>query len=219
MVNERTYYLDLPTLLALLRNKKGMLTTNVKVGGRRTKGEIGTGTIVFANGKVIASTIEWSAGSIEGDEAYNYLSTVQEWNVHFEVLPPVQSSQLPQPPINQTTHSTRNLLHYMQSTKDVPVTGQGPTPGASSGPTTDPLTGPDPQRIQLILSTIPQPHRSLTAAELDTFTSQQRRALLVIHSLVDGYRSVEVLQVQTNYPLETLMWMLDTLRSMGKVMY
>lgn len=206
MVNERTYYLDLPTLLTLLRNKKGTLTTRVKLSEYKTTG---TGTIAFAFGRITGCTLEWSKGHLEGEEAYKRLQTIQEWNVHFETQQPASS------PLQQASYTTNVTPEYLQQGQRA----QPPIQATTSGSLADPATIPDTRRNPFIGTAVPKPFQLLTEAELAAFNSAQRTILQALVTLVDGHRSIEAIQAQLPYPEETIMQALEVLLSMNKIIY
>jgi hypothetical protein len=202
MVNERTYYLDLPTLLTLLRNKKGTLTTRIKLSEYKTTG---TGTVAFAFGRITACTLEWSKGHLEGEEAYKRLQTIQEWNVHFETQQPAN------PFMQQAAYTTNVTPEYSQA--------QPPIQAAASGSLADLPPISDVHRNPLTGTAVPKPFQLLTEAELAAFNSAQRTILQAIVALVDGYRSIAAIQAQLPYPAETIMQALEVLLSMNKIIY
>ena len=94
---KKVYYLDLQTLLTLLHNKTGTLTTKAKIGNQNVMGSIS-----ILRGQITSCALESPKGTLYGQEALERLKPLQEWQVRFEdAAPPLQKSPvLPLAPTN-----------------------------------------------------------------------------------------------------------------------
>ncbi len=98
MESNKTYFLDLRTLLTYLQNISCSLTTRLDDKGRK-----GTGYIVLQAGKIVRSWIEFQDGRVlEGPQALEQLYTRNQWQVQLgqktELPPSIQMSPSPSDP-------------------------------------------------------------------------------------------------------------------------
>lgn len=79
MDSNRTYFLDLQTLLAYLRNQSCELTTELLISGKMARG-----SVLVRDGAIVRSTITLHNGSqIEGEKAYKQLQASTSWQVQL----------------------------------------------------------------------------------------------------------------------------------------
>lgn len=80
MRNQKTYFLDLQTLLTYLHDQSCELTTEVNVSGKRARG-----SIVLEEGKVVRCFLSLQNGfQITGEKAYKQLEACTQWQVELE---------------------------------------------------------------------------------------------------------------------------------------
>jgi hypothetical protein len=191
---KKVYYLDLQTLLTLLHTKTGTLTTKAKIGNQMVMGSIS-----ILRGQIMSCMLESSKGTLYGQEAFERLKPLQEWQVHFEdAVPPLQKSPvLPLAPVN-----TKQPLEPGK------ITPMSPAPtGVNSGPL--------PPNVLVV----PQPIHPLNATSLNGYNAQQLTILRLVHSLVDGQRTIAQIQDQMRLPGETVRYALEILRQLGTIAY
>jgi hypothetical protein len=190
LVTERkTYYLDLSTLLTLLRNKSGTLSCKIKIHG-----QWGNGLIALKRGRIGQSIVEWSQGRLEGKEAFEHLSSVQEWQVNFDDV----SSSIN---ISPATFSSAGV-HPLS-----------PTPPSYAPTSPMGMSPPAPM--------IPRVRNPLNPFVLAHYTSEQRLILRTVYELVDGQKTIDQIKVQVNahidVPAETVDVALATLQHLGTI--
>ncbi len=116
MRNQKTYFLDLQTLLMYLVDQSCELTTELKLSGNAARG-----SLILKEGKIVSCTISFQNGyQIVGEQAYNLIATSTQWQVELEKLedkkkkfPPAQlSPQLsPEPFLEVSPSSSNNSLY------------------------------------------------------------------------------------------------------------
>lgn len=103
MPDNKTYFLNLSTLLTYLHSQSCELTTELDISGKHAKG-----SLVLRHGKMVSCTLVFANGrQITGDQAYQQLQNSLRWQVHLEpweekrqTFPPVQPSpSVPSSPI------------------------------------------------------------------------------------------------------------------------
>jgi hypothetical protein len=90
---EKTYYLDLPTLLGYVRGKAAILRTTVTLAKNQPACQ---GSLFLLNANTRHCYILSSKGQLlfEGEEAYKRLSQCNEWMVRMDVEPVVRQEWL-----------------------------------------------------------------------------------------------------------------------------
>jgi hypothetical protein len=68
-----------------------------------------------------------------------------------------------------------------------------------------------------VASSMPQPTYPLSPALLTGYSARQRIILRMVHTLVDGQRSIAQIKAQLNLPPETIDTALDVLRQLGAI--
>jgi hypothetical protein len=186
IVTERkTYYLDLPTLLKVLRNKSGTLSCKIKIHG-----QWGNGLISLKRGQIEQSIIEWPNRRLEGKEAFEYLSSVQEWQVNF-------TDGLPIANISPTARPSSGV--------------RPPTPAPQS-------YSPAPSmRISPSAPVIPRPLTPLNPFILAHYSPQQRTILQIVYGLVDGQKTTDQIKALSNVDAEIVDVALATLEHLGTI--
>lgn len=80
MRNQKTYFLDLQTLLMYLIDQSCELTTELKVSGK-----VARGSIVLKEGKIVHCLLSLQNGlQITGEQAYKEIATSTQWQVELE---------------------------------------------------------------------------------------------------------------------------------------
>ena len=80
MRNQKTYFLDLQTLLTYLRGQSCELTTELKVAAKAARG-----SVLLKEGRVVHCLLTFQNGSqITGEQAYRQLETCTQWQVELE---------------------------------------------------------------------------------------------------------------------------------------
>ncbi len=80
MRNQKTYFLDLQTLLTYLIDQSCELTTELKVSGKTARG-----IIVLKEGKIVYCMLSLQNGlQITGEQAYRLVETCTQWQVELE---------------------------------------------------------------------------------------------------------------------------------------
>ena len=186
LVTERkTYYLDLQTLLKLLRNKSGTLSCKIKMNG-----QWGNGLISLKRGQIEQSLIEWSTGRIAGKEAFERLSSIEEWQVSFEDTPPMTSLS-PASPYSSGIHPSPSM-----------PPSYSPAPPLRTSPNT-PI--------------IPRVRNQLNSFMLTHYTPEQRTILRTVYELADGHTSIDQIKARVHVPPEIVEVALATLQQLGVI--
>jgi hypothetical protein len=80
MGNQKTYFLDLQTLLTYLIDQSCELTTELKISGNPARG-----SLILKEGKIAYCTISFQNGyQIVGEQAYKLIETCTQWRVELE---------------------------------------------------------------------------------------------------------------------------------------
>lgn len=80
MGNQKTYFLDLQTLLTYLIDQSCELTTELKISGKPARG-----SLILKEGKIAYCTISFQNGyQIVGEQAYKLIETCTQWQVELE---------------------------------------------------------------------------------------------------------------------------------------
>lgn len=110
---EKTYYLDLPTLLGYVRGKSAMLRTTIALARNQPSGQ---GILFLLRANIMHCYILSQAGVLlfEGDTAYKRLSQSTEWLVRIDAEPIINQEWL-------TWLQQHNLAHNAP----VPQTPEG----------------------------------------------------------------------------------------------
>jgi hypothetical protein len=93
MRNQKTYFLDLQTLLTYLIDQSCELTTELKVSGQSARG-----SIVLKEGKIVYCVLSLQNGlQITGEQAFRQIETCTQWQVELE-QPEEKKKKFLQPP-------------------------------------------------------------------------------------------------------------------------
>jgi len=80
MRNQKTYFLDLQTLLTYLIDQSCELTTELKLSGKAARG-----SLILKEGKIAYCTISFQNGyQIVGEQAYKLIEACTQWQVELE---------------------------------------------------------------------------------------------------------------------------------------
>ncbi|MGH2508841.1 MAG: hypothetical protein ACRDHZ_15760 [Ktedonobacteraceae bacterium] len=80
MPDNKTYFLNLSTLLTYLHSQSCELTTELDISGERVRG-----SLVLKYGKIVNCTLTFSHGrQITGEQAYQQLQNSSRWQVRLE---------------------------------------------------------------------------------------------------------------------------------------
>jgi hypothetical protein len=80
MRNQKTYFLDLQTLLIYLADQSCELTTELKLSGKAARG-----SLILKEGKIASCTISFQNGyQIVGEQAYKLVEMSTQWQVELE---------------------------------------------------------------------------------------------------------------------------------------
>ena len=194
MDEKKVYYLDLQTLLTLLHNKTGTLTTKAKIGNQNVMGSIS-----ILRGEVTSCVLESPKGTLYGQEAFERLKPLQEWQVRFEDVAPLSQKSPVLPP------ASANTKQPLEPGKIAPM----------SPASTRANTG----NITPNLLIVPHLMHPFNATTLNGYNAQQLTILHLVHSLVDGQRTIAQIQDQMRLPGETVRYALEVLRQLGTIAY
>jgi hypothetical protein len=111
MGNQKTYFLDLQTLLTYLIDQSCELTTELKISGKTARG-----SLILKEGKIAYCTISFQNGyQIVGEQAYKLIETCTQWQVELEKpeerkkkFSPAQFSPSPAPFLEVSPASVSN---------------------------------------------------------------------------------------------------------------
>src|SRR5579859_1567441 len=94
MDNQKTYFLDLQTLLTYLIGQSCELITELKISGQPARG-----SLILNEGKIAYCTVSFQNGyQIVGEQAYNLIQTCTQWKVELEKLEEKKKKFVPAPP-------------------------------------------------------------------------------------------------------------------------
>jgi hypothetical protein len=114
MHNQKTYFLDLQTLLTYLIGQSCELITELKLSGQPARG-----SLILQEGKIAYCTVSFQNGyQIAGEQAYNLIESCTQWQVELEKLeekkkkffptPTQYSPQLAPPPFLEVSPASVN---------------------------------------------------------------------------------------------------------------
>jgi hypothetical protein len=111
MGNQKTYFLDLQTLLTYLIDQSCELTTELKISGKAARG-----SLILKEGKIAYCRISFQNGyQIVGEQAYKLIEACTQWQVELEKpeerkknFPPAQFSPSPAPFLEVSPASVSN---------------------------------------------------------------------------------------------------------------
>ena len=116
MRNQKTYFLDLHTLLTYLHDQSCELTTELNVSGKKARG-----CIVLEKGRVVRCLLSLQNGfQITGEQAYKQLEACTQWQVELEPFEEKKKASRPEALSVQTTPLVARLAAPTNHARDLP---------------------------------------------------------------------------------------------------